>query len=259
MPDSLEEAQEAIIARLIKDPYPLYDRTFPLIMFWSPKGGCTSLMKWFFFQIGLHQITKDYHPWIHKYRMEVHEKQNNYRNEIQKQLLDSKKETYKLVRNPFTRAVSSFFAMLTNKAILDQLAPNAIDGISFTQFLYMIKQKGVGRSSVDLHIAQQYIDEEESVIKNYIYLEDFTKELRNIEKKFGLLKSPMSDLIKSPHHMSEIMTEYGESADTKFTPNSFGNRLPIYKSFYNDETRDLVSELFKKDFQAYGYDQTELK
>jgi hypothetical protein len=34
--------------------------------------------------------------------------------------------------------------------------------------------------------------------------------------------------------------------------------IPEYKNFYDDETRDLVRELFKKDFEKYGYNQYDL-
>ena len=37
-----------------------------------------------------------------------------------------------------------------------------------------------------------------------------------------------------------------------------GGPLPQYKNFYDEETRDLVRELFKKDFEKYGYNQNDL-
>ena len=31
--------------------FPHFHPDFPLLLFWSPKSGCTSLANWFFFQI----------------------------------------------------------------------------------------------------------------------------------------------------------------------------------------------------------------
>jgi hypothetical protein len=77
----------------------LYEKNFPLLFFWSPKSGCTSLIKWFFFQIGILQKAVDYNSWVHFYRMEVFEKQENHKLKVVKQLADDNKEVYKLVRN----------------------------------------------------------------------------------------------------------------------------------------------------------------
>jgi hypothetical protein len=77
--------------------------------------------------------------------MEVYEKQNDY-TELKRQLLDGPQVTYKLVRNPYKRAVSSFLAMPTNKLIMDEIKFNPNDSISFKQFLYQINKIGIDRN-----------------------------------------------------------------------------------------------------------------
>ncbi|PWW31922.1 hypothetical protein DFO73_101180 [Cytobacillus oceanisediminis] len=84
---------------------------------------------------------------------------------------------------PYNRAVSSFFTTLKNKHIMNQVSPDGKhDGLSFKQFLYQIKNIGVNRGLIDAHIAQQYVEEEELFIGNYVYLEHFWTEIKNMEK-----------------------------------------------------------------------------
>ena len=262
MSDIYDKEQEDLFTKLSKHGLPLYEKDFPLIFFWSPKSGCTSLIRWFFFQIGQLQKANDYHPWVHMYRMEVYEKQNDY-TELKRQLLEGPKVTYKLVRNPYKRAVSSFLAMLTNKLIMEEIKLNPNDSISFKQFLYQINKIGIDRDLINSHIAQQYVEGEEVFVRSYLHLEKFGGEIESIEKKYGLLKSPILDLTKSHHHMTQIMTLKGEFAETKFKEQfklgTFSNPLPTYESFYDDETMDLVKKIFQKDFEAYGYNKSGLK
>ncbi len=247
------QEKEEIVKRLVVEPIPLYNEKFPMIFFWSPKGGCTSLIKWFYYQIGLLEEAMDYNSWIHYYRMEVHQNQENYVAELTSQLIHNRKATYKLVREPFKRAVSSFLATVANVAIMNQIAPNHDQGLSFRQFLYLIKDIGVNRDNINLHLAQQYTDGEEYVIQHYIKLERFETEIKKLERQYQLLESPVSSIIKSPHHMSDRMVERGSYVDTKITLQSFES-LPTFESFYDRETVDLVIKLFDTDFQKFGYD-----
>lgn len=253
--------QEILAANLTTNLLPLYNKEFPLVFFWSPKSGCTSLIKWYFFQIGLLQEAMDYNPWIHFYRVEVYEKQEYYKPKIVKQLLDGNKHVFKLIRNPYTRAVSSFLAVIQDKQLRSLVFQRDIpNGLSFKQFLYHVKNIGVTRDLIDHHIAQQYVEEEEFFIKHYIRLEDFSAEIRDIEKKYNLLKSPLLNIIKSDHHTAQNMNDKSKQvfADVKMFPGTLSKPLPHYRNFYDDETRDLVRELFEKDFEKYSYNKNDL-
>lgn len=250
--------EENLIKKLTTHTLPLYENECPIMFFWSPRSGCTSLIKWFFFQVGLLQEAIDYNPWIHLYRMEVYENKENYKNEILKQLLERKKDTYKLIRNPYKRAVSSFLATLSNEIIMNEVAPNNREGLSFKQFLYNVKNIGISRDLINSHIAQQYIDEEEFFIENYVKLENFNTEIKYIENKYNLLNSPMLNITNSSHHMSQRMVEKGAFADHKLTLEPYNKPLPTYESFYDKETKDLVKELFKEDFEKYKYNKEDL-
>lgn len=252
----------AKLKQIIELGCPHYHKNFPLIFFWSPKSGCTSLVKWFFFQIGMLDKAIKYDPWVHKYEFEVYKNDQNYIVEVLNKILDSEKEVFKLVRNPYRRAVSSFlflispvenyfFRELEEIRFIFCKDTNSNKGISFKQFLYYLKKKGPYVGTIDGHLAQQYIEDEELLIRNYIYLENFNDQISEIEERYGLAKSPLEIITKSNHYFSSLMTLTGDHSETAFT--ELNVPLPTYQSFYDKETKDLVEEVFKKDFEVYGY------
>ncbi|WP_144701106.1 sulfotransferase family 2 domain-containing protein [Fictibacillus phosphorivorans] len=246
--------QIEIIARLMDPIIPLYHSSLPIVLFWNPKCGCTSLIKWFFFQIGQLEQARGYSTWIHAYREEVFEKQKHYKTIVKNELLHGKKTTYKLVRNPYKRAVSSYFAVLAVPSILEQIAPGRPEGISFKQFLYRIRAIGVKRNKINPHIAQQYSDGEEHIIDQYLKLENFSEELRAIEKKFDLKKAPLNQLSSSNHHNSQRMNlKVTNSYATRNMKPYLLKDIPSYEHFYDDETMQIVKNLYADDFKKLGY------
>lgn len=91
---------------------PLFNSNFSLILFWSQKSGCTSLAHWFFYQINLFKEAIKYDSFIHNYENEIYKNSSDYFIELAAALYTNGKDTYKLVRNPYTRAVSSFFSLI---------------------------------------------------------------------------------------------------------------------------------------------------
>lgn len=240
---------------------PLYSGDFPAMFFWSPKSGCTSLIKWFYFQLGILNEALDYDPWIHTYRMEVFQKQQDYmRNAILTLQYSKEKEVYKLVRNPYTRAVSSYLYAFSFDPAMSSVAPEALNGsISFKEFLYKVKNTKPG--TIDTHISKQYIRNEEAYITRYIRLENFASEISAIEKSHGLVESPLDEITKSHHHNTNRITPgiHRSFADVKLSKETLKNMsLPNYRYFYDEETKELVQELFAEDFRTYGYSLTDL-
>lgn len=226
------------------EPYPpLYAKDFPLILFWVPKSGSTTLHRWFLFQNGSPEdvcLMSDEE--VHHYRNTMYTEKPGYTKELAEHLLKQKKDAYKLVRNPFRRAVSLFLTAVS--------AGDILDGMSFKQFLYRLQKAG----ALDRHLAPQYINGEEEVVEHYIYLEDFKAHIREIENKYRLIKAPLSKLSKSPHHFSNFMVKKEKSADAAVTKTTFDWVIPTYESFYDKEATQLVADIFKKDFEVYGFD-----
>lgn len=252
---------------------PLYNKNFPLILFWSQKSGCTIFVKWFFFQLGLLDRALQYNPWVHYYREQIYEQQKNYKENLVEEILLSRKDTIKLVRNPYYRAISSFIALSRNVLLRNKRQQEwkkikkclynckryndekLLENISFKQFLYYLKKNGAKIGLVDGHRAQQYINNEETYVSNYIHLENFNSYIHEIEGKYELLDSPET-ILTSKHHQAHKMRKQGHYAEKIITEEIFSkNFLPTYDSFYDRETTELVNEIFKKDFEVYGYEK----
>lgn len=253
---SLNNKEKIEFARKLSTTKPLFAEEFPIIFFWSPKSGCTSLIKWYFYQLGLLEEALTYHPWVHYYRMDNFQKSKTYDIAVMRHLVFRQKETIKLVRDPYTRAVSSFLAAVKHPELLEVEYPKIREGLSFIEFLHKIKRLGVEKGKVNFHIAQQYINDEELYITNYIKLEEFKSEIRKLENLFDLKRAPLDYLVKSHHHITPNVQDGVETPyyNVKLTAASVKNTtLPSYDHFYNKATRQLVTELFKEDFIKYGY------
>lgn len=245
---------------------PNYHQSFPIILMWSHKSGCTTLLSWFFHQIDLLDIAQKYHPWIHQYEINVFKNKDSYAEELVGQLLNRKKEVYKLVRNPYKRAVSSFLMLYYYdepywyevwKTIEQQPFTDSIgqghSGVSFKQFLYYLKETGSDISSTNHHFAEQYIDGEEQFVDHIIKLENFRIHLAEIENKHNLKKTDSNQFL-SGHNTSNYMKYEGQYAEMSINDPLFPV-FPTYNSFFDDETKSLVEEIYHRDFVMYGYEK----
>lgn len=227
---------------------PLYSPEFPIVLFWSQKSGCTTLTKWFFFQINMLELAFEYNPWrLHEKKYKFYE-QHGYNDSLISVIDSRKKEIYKLVRNPFTRAISSYFQQLRENLL--SLENNSI---SFKGFLYYLKKNIEGLW--EGHCSRQYIYGEENVISKYIHLEKFEDEIKGVENEHQLLDSPISKIIPSDHHNQEkeIFIPSRPIADIIFKWEDFEKSIPHYSYFYDDETEELVKNIYKIDFEIYEY------
>lgn len=103
---------------------------------------------------------------------------------------------------------------------------------------------------VNPHYVQQFVQAEEEFVTNYIYLENFSSEISNLENIYALKKSPLNLLTTSWHHLSENTLFKGDYRDADITDPLFP-RFPTYDSFYDSETIQLVEDIFNKDFTIY--------
>lgn len=219
------------------------------------------LIRWFFFQIGLFDKSG------HKL---VQERAKFYFDEMIDQILENKKSVIKLVRNPYTRVVSSFLAFV-EQALFHQKNKNLIhewykakkyidieNGISFKQFLYFLKINGVELGQIEGHIAQQYLEGEEEFIDKYIKIENFSRDISLIEENNNLLKS--KDFLSNTlsHYHSNIMEDSHNFSEKKITKKLLADlwaskKIPTYSNFFDKESIDLVQNIFSKDINSYNY------
>ncbi|OKO50645.1 RNA methyltransferase (plasmid) [Bacillus toyonensis] len=241
---------------------PHFNANFPLILFWSQKSGCTSFAHWFFYQINLFKKAIEYDSCIHNYENDVYKNSSDYFIDLAAALYTKRKNTYKLVSNPYTRAVNSFFSLIAPPYIENPAwkhirrfyygDDSCNKPISFKIFLYYLKTQMTDLEQADPHFMQQYVQGEEEFVTDYIYLEKFSTEIVCLEQIYQLKTSPLHLFTKSPHHQKDKAIFKGNFADADITDPLFP-RMPTYNSFYDYETIQLVQYIFNKDFTTYNY------
>jgi hypothetical protein len=252
---------------------PLHAPNFPIVLLISEKAGCTTLTKWFLFQVRKLDESSRFHPWVHEYRRSVLNRQPGYRWNALRLTLFGEKPMMKLVRDPYDRAASSFLETLSyagreggNAWALKLIAAAraqagkgeiAVPALSFRDFTRYLARTGTEWGQINGHVARQHMAGEDGRIDRIIKLECFAEEIRQIESEYGLIQSPLPSLTDSGHHRSKLQrTDLVTSlADIEFTSDQIRDgRVPNYEILYDDETRRLVAEAFAADFGAYGYD-----
>ncbi|GAB6507515.1 sulfotransferase family 2 domain-containing protein [Bacillus paranthracis] len=241
---------------------PHYHKKFPIILFWSPKSGCTSLAKWFFYQIDLLQTALSYSPFIHNYEYDIYNSTPAYNVRLGIALREKQKETFKLVRNPYRRAVSSFVFLIAPPYIENpEWKPirkflyqdeNSSKGLSFKQFLYYLFINDAQGNDMNPHFTQQYIAGEGEYVTNYIYLENFYQDMKALEKRFELKTAPINEFSTPWHHQSPAMIYKGNFSEADITDPLFP-RYPTFECFYDTECIQLVQTIFQNDFNTYKY------
>ena len=274
LPKRVKTLPRLMIRRLAGRHLPLLAPEFPVVLLFTEKAGCTSLTKWFLFQVGKLDEATRFHPWVHRYRARVLCRQPGYRWQALRALALRNKPIIKLVRNPYDRAVSSFLSTLNNahpeggKSWARDLVaaararagkpPSDMPAMSFRDFLGLLAANGTGPGEADGHVARQHVPGEDRRVDRIIRLERFVEEIRRIEAEYKLRPSPLDLITYSRHHRSAASNGAGVLAagpDLEITCDQVRQkRVPAYDSLYDEETRRLVRECFAADFEAYGYE-----
>ncbi|RLC76615.1 MAG: hypothetical protein DRI61_12970 [Chloroflexi bacterium] len=222
-------------------PKLLYSRDHKLVVLFSPKSACTFVTKWFFFQLGLLDEALQYHEWIHEYRIHRFYK-NAWYERFLHAILEQDYKTVKITRNPFSRAVSSYIVYLQQPGHAE---------CTFEDFIEWLRTIDI-ENYFDTHFTiQSHKLEIHDVLKpDYCFdmLESMEK-LREVENELGLVNANFHELRKSRHNTVR-------EQETGYCGNKLMNKrssFPEYHHFYNDEMEQAVLDIYRIDFEMYGY------
>jgi hypothetical protein len=243
---------------LLNDPIPLYSKEKNLALFWSAKSGCTYAVKWFFHHAGLLDTALSYSPWVHDFREQVYSVSPEFTADI-KSVCNKDMRAVKVVRNPYSRAVSSYLmavrAGYDNKEIGAFLGRtvDSKSGFSFSEFLDYLASIDLRNCNIH-HRIQVHRAEEEGIVKPFfvIHLENSFQETEECEKSLGLPASDLNRFRASGHNTSRRIWQdfWGHVKLYR----RLGNKiLPDTDNFYDDSLRSKVRILYSEDFKRYGY------
>lgn len=239
-------------------PKPLFDNRTNIAVLWSHKSACTFISKWFYFQLGHGVAAEDFHN-VHFYRDEVYYKSKIYRQSKSDFANNVRRfSTIKIVRNPYSRAVSSYFQLIhmlksKNQAALDFVNDKSLKGISFEDFVLKLEESNIAKCN--LHWRQQLhpLEQTKSIkVNQIIKLKEANKKIKLIEEKLELRKTNLNRLKKSTHHSKTNSQTDAFVGDKKFTADEFLNR-PSFELFYNDVLKEKIYKIYKLDFEFYDY------
>lgn len=248
---------------------PLMIKNFPIVICWTPKSGCTTVLKWFLEQNSLLEKAYEFNPWVHEYREKILYNQI-YKKECRKifEGNTSGKFIIKVIRNPIKRSVSSYLHFLRfgkiskNWPVVQKIESwkkeNGLasqSGLSFRQFLNFVICQKISGGRNDTHFESQYNKIQDPKVDIFIPIEKISSEIPKIEKEFNLKKIDINELSKSGHNnQSTDSHRWPQDASSFPADHDFNIFLgtPPCEIFLDSETKLLIKNAYWCDFNAYS-------
>ena len=253
--------KRAMIHEACKGPnHPLFLEDKDVAVLWSAKAGCTFAVKWFLYQRGELEQALQHSDWIHDYRTQVYRSSPVYEAGVHRAEY-GKFRYFRLVRDPYSRAVSSYLHMVRTVGDTAFHAPfndflgrdiEAGSGVSFAEFCEFLLSIDVSRC--DIHYRQQaHLLETRGLIDvdHVVHLESLEQELDPLVGKYHLKPVSVGELSAS-HHNTRRSRSHGFVGDQPFQRTA-EDVYPDYHQFYNEELAAMVRTIYAEDFHRYGY------
>jgi hypothetical protein len=222
-----------------------------LIFQTSEKSNCTAIAKIFFHTLGLLEEALQYHIWIHKYEQEIYIPNHlpigskNYSSYLK----------LNFVRNPFTRAVSSFLHCMKAAYNNPTLWKKQFHNLSFEEFLIFFQNGDLQNEYAINHANPQYNPNYYNDFQT-IKIENLETEIQNINKKYQ--KNFRMDFTSHHFHNNYVnnKSEHSFCGNIKYFDIKklmHLSNLPPYHFFYNERTKQLVTSIYKDDLENFHY------
>lgn len=252
------ENKPEVPGHLLEDPRPLLNADERLIVLWSGKSACTTVLRWTFNRMGLLDAA-DYFGWIHQFRTKVYYDSRRYSRGIERY----EQERYRhvrVVRDPFSRVVSAYLHSLQQGYERERIAAFLVVDrpYSFRDFVAYLST--VNLAEHNIHFRWQSTEAERSgdlQLDHFIRIEDgLQRRLNEVEQALGLAATNFAVSNIQSKHRSDYSARPEFAGDTA---HGVGSRpsVPQYRLFYDPALVRQVAQLYKPDFEMYRY-QTEL-
>jgi len=262
------------------------DHRTKLILFWSPKIGCTSLINWFVYGAlakpkGFIQETTPYHDargWLAGEGYAVNSKI------ALNMIKNADYETMVITRHPATRILSAYlnkFVLYPKKPITgyEKLEPfaaaayrkwknnipvvqakNTYEGLSFREFLTHIKSTKdacrSGEPDLDHHwstqVPQAFIDKDFQY-QNIFYLEEYQKAIDWLNAKYGINHKMVRTNRTKYSEIKDANVADMSSIDLALKP-----ELHSKENFLQPDILEIIADIYAVDFDIFGYDKTDI-
>lgn len=248
---------------------PLVCRDFPIVVCWSPKAGCTTVLKWFLEHNGLLDEAVAFSPWVHDYRASRLCVGDDYHRQCERLFgrQSANRFIVKVIRNPDRRAVSCYLHFLrwchdpgwsAGAAVSDwkrEVGLGGQRGLSFRQFLrFLADERSRGRA-IDPHFRQQFEPLQDPLVHAHIPLERLSAGLVELERLFRLRDVDLGRLGGSNHHNPP--TPDCRWPDPPATHPADGRTIEMFgvpapEAFLDPDTLACVREVYRVDHEAYA-------
>lgn len=263
----------------------ILDERHHIIMDWTPKAACTMMVDMFWNEMNITRgLSYPHNAFVHHYRASFYTKCGT----ISENMLESDKYyKFKVVRNPFNRAVSSYIHLMKHnltRSILtgrkgnkkeDDIAVVNLswDLLSFEEFLHLydnLKHVRPELESYDnaaiAHFQPQssedelkrFNEQQKSIFNRIVHLENFDHEIALVNNdthmNYSFPERFDSHVVKKT---AQPDVYYGNISFAEFRNHrnyNYVDGIPAdYGKFYNRRTKALVQSLFANDLKVYNY------
>lgn len=248
---------------------PLVHQGFPVVVCWSAKAGCTTMLKWFLHHVGLGPAAAAHHKWLHNYRTDVLMRDmDSYLARCEAVLAGGDAEVVKVVRDPAARAVSAYIHAIRLGDLPEigwqtgipewkrQVGLGDRTGLSFEQFLRFVLDRQAAGQPLDVHFQNQWTPAWDRHVDLLIPLDRLAAGVRDVEQRWRLPPTDIAGFSESQHH-NRGREDHRWPADAARFPATraalFELGAPPASALLDAVTWPLVKKAYAGDYAAYGH------
>jgi hypothetical protein len=269
------------VIKLLRARPPLDHEDVPFILLWAQKAGCTHLVSWYFWHLGLLDDAKAYKPGehgisVHRYENQIFKARAGYRPDLARAVLAGK-PLINFVRCPYQRVFSSYMeinnrffiglkekgksspAMKIRELILRECYGEDVPlvyPVTLGDYLQWLARQD--KATVEKHHSPQSGPLYSLPGIRHFRLEDSTTVFANLEQQFGLRSSASHDAaFSSGHH--HLKQNFDHKAAIKLLnrgiPLARKKSVPLPRIdreiLQQFDEGGLIAEIFRDDIALY--------